>query len=261
MRTFSKDELIRELRAINEREWIKSERVGNYGSIGNTLEDLLGITENNLPIPNASEWELKTQRSNTSALVTLFHAEPSPEALKFVPRILLPYFGWSHDDAGGRYAANEKSFRQTISAAGFTDRGFTLVINSELKRVEVCFDEAQVDERHRLWRTKIPHDVADWLNECRPYWGFGDLKRKLGAKLTNCFFVEADVKREHGKESYWYRHAWQLEGINPEGLLEGLKKGHVFVDFDARSGHNHGTKFRMRANFLRNLYATQQQLF
>ncbi len=42
------------------------------------LEDLLGIEENNLPIPNAAEWELKAQRANTSALTTLFHIEPQP---------------------------------------------------------------------------------------------------------------------------------------------------------------------------------------
>ncbi|MDH4262220.1 MAG: MvaI/BcnI family restriction endonuclease [Spirochaetia bacterium] len=38
---------------------IQNSRAGNHCGIGNTLEDLLGITENNLPIPNAAEWELK----------------------------------------------------------------------------------------------------------------------------------------------------------------------------------------------------------
>jgi hypothetical protein len=28
----------------------------------------------------------------------------------------------------------------------------------------------------------------------------------------------------------------------------------VLVDFDARTGHNHGTKFRLRQNFLPRLY-------
>ncbi|MBQ5478723.1 MAG: hypothetical protein IIT66_00730, partial [Acetobacter sp.] len=32
--------------------------------------------ENNLPLPNAAEWELKCQRRQTTSLVTLFHIEP-----------------------------------------------------------------------------------------------------------------------------------------------------------------------------------------
>jgi hypothetical protein len=39
-----------------------------------------------------------------------------------------------------------------------------------------------------------------------------------------------------------------------EGLLEGLEKGVLFVDFDARTGHNHGTKFRLKQNHLPLLY-------
>ncbi|MGC8546014.1 MAG: MvaI/BcnI family restriction endonuclease, partial [Athalassotoga sp.] len=33
--------------------WISNNRPGNVGGIGNTLEDLLGIKENHLPLPNA----------------------------------------------------------------------------------------------------------------------------------------------------------------------------------------------------------------
>jgi len=87
MKIFTKEQLIEELIKIKEMGWIKNARPGNAGGVGNTLEDLLGIEENNLPIPNASEWELKYQRGNTSSLTTLFHMEPSPRAIKFVPQI------------------------------------------------------------------------------------------------------------------------------------------------------------------------------
>ena len=117
MEIFTKNQLIIELRKIKEMGWIKNTRSGNVGGIGNTLEDLLGIKENNLPIPNASEWELKTQRANTSSLTTLFHIEPSPRALKFVPRIFLLKYGWLHKEAGTRYHINEMSFRQTLLVA------------------------------------------------------------------------------------------------------------------------------------------------
>ena len=78
MKTYTKESLIRALEDIADKGWILNARPGNAGGIGNTLEDLLGITENNLPLPNAAEWELKCQRVGTSALTTLFHMEPSP---------------------------------------------------------------------------------------------------------------------------------------------------------------------------------------
>lgn len=118
MRIYTKEELIKRLREISAIGWVPNARHGNHGGIGNTLEDLLEIEENNLPIANASEWELKTQRLTTNSLTTLFHTEPSPTALKFVPAILLPEFGWPHQEANKKYLANEMSFRQTINAAG-----------------------------------------------------------------------------------------------------------------------------------------------
>src|SRR3989304_4637122 len=110
MKIYSKDSLIAELKKIAAKRWIKNARHGNHGGIGNTLEDLLGITENNLPIPNAAEWELKSQRLNTTSLTTLFHIEPSPRAVKFVPQVLLLKYGWKHKEAGKKNFQKKKSF-------------------------------------------------------------------------------------------------------------------------------------------------------
>src|SRR3989338_1150346 len=97
---YTKQSLIKKLKEIAAKGWVPNARHGNHGGIGNTLEDLLGIKENNLPIPNAAEWELKTQRLGTSSLTTLFHIEPSPRAIRFVPQILLPKYGWAHKQDG-----------------------------------------------------------------------------------------------------------------------------------------------------------------
>ena len=100
----------------SERNTFKrlDKNVHNDGAIGNTLEDLLGISENNLPLLNAAEWELKTQRRNTVALLTLFHLEPSPRALH-IADYLVENYGWPHKLAGTKYPDGEKSFRQTLS--------------------------------------------------------------------------------------------------------------------------------------------------
>lgn len=56
MQIYTKESLIEKLLEIVKKGWIPNSRHGNHGGIGNTLEDLLGIKENNLPIPNAAEW-------------------------------------------------------------------------------------------------------------------------------------------------------------------------------------------------------------
>lgn len=70
---YTKPALIAKLKEISAIGFVPNARKGNHGGIGNTLEDLLGIKENNLPIPNAAEWELKAQRLNSTSLTTLFH--------------------------------------------------------------------------------------------------------------------------------------------------------------------------------------------
>jgi hypothetical protein len=45
-----------------------------------------------------------------------------------------------------------------------------------------------------------------------------------------------------------------FEEFNFDKFLDGIRSGIILVDFDARTGHNHGTKFRMRHNTLDRLY-------
>lgn len=64
LKIISKEELIKSFAEIESAGWIENTtRAKNDGAAGNLLEDLLGIPENNLPIPNAAEWELKTQKT------------------------------------------------------------------------------------------------------------------------------------------------------------------------------------------------------
>jgi len=229
---------------------------GNVGGIGNTLEDLLGIEENNLPIPNAAEWELKTQRLNTTALTTLFHIEPSPRAMKFVPSILLPNYGWAHQNAGLKYPETEKSFRATIHGNGRNDRGFGFQIDNKEKKVLISFDRNKVGERHRDWLSNVKKNIGLKEIAPQPYWGFDDLEHKAGTKLLNAFYVQAAVKKdkETKKESYHYSKVLMLQKFDFKGFLKHLHEGNILIDFDARSGHNHGTKFRLRQNYLPELY-------
>ena len=238
--------------------WILNARHGNHGGVGNTLEDLLGIKENNLPIPNAAEWELKTQRVNArsraGSLCTLFHVEPSPRALGFVPKILLLKYGWAHKEAGKKYAKNEMSFRQTIHGGSRSDRGFKVVVNRKEKKVLISFDSKAVSLKHKAWLQSVKRRVGLHELDPQPYWGFDDLKHKAGTKLLNSFYVTAEVQKKRKKEYYQFSKVMMLKKFSFENFLKALEQGKVFVDFDARTGHNHGTKFRTISTHLPILY-------
>jgi len=249
MDILSKEHLIEKLKEIKAKGWICNARPGNAGGVGNTLEDLLGIKENNLPIPNAAEWELKCQRKDTSSLTTLFHMEPSPRAVKFVPAILLPKYGWKHQTID-----DEMSFRQTITGSSRSDRGFTVVVDRSTRKVLISFDSNSVDNRHSDWLKSVKKRIGlEELNP-QPYWGFDDLFHKAGTKLLNCFYIRAEVKREKNKECFWYKDILILQKFSLEGLLKGIENGFIYVDFDARTRHNHGTKFRLKQDKLPSLY-------
>lgn len=251
---YTKPALIAKLKEIAAMGFVPNARKSNHGGIGNTLEDLLGIKENNLPIPNAAEWELKAQRLNSTSLTTLFHTEPSPRAVKFVPQILLPFYGLAHQEDGGRYPKGEKSFRQTIHGQSRSDRGFKVVIDRQEQKILISFDAKTVDQKHKEWLKSVKKNIGLGELNPQPYWGFDDLEHKAGTKLLNAFYVQAAVEVRRKKEFYHYTKVMMLQKFSFEGFLKALEEGKILVDFDARTGHNHGTKFRLRQDCLPMLY-------
>jgi hypothetical protein len=260
IKIYTKESLIASLKEIRNMGWIENRRHGNDGGVGNTLEDLLGIEENNLPIPNASEWELKCQKSNTASLVTLFHMDPSPRGMSLITDLLLPNYGWPHQIAGTKYPSDEMSFRATINAVSRTDRGFGINVNRSERKIEVSFDSHCTSSRHQAWLNSVSSKVGLGELHTQPYWGFDDLFHKAGTKLLNCFFVRADVKKINRKEHYHYKEIFMLRGFSLEKFINEIERGNLYIDFDARTGHNHGTKFRLNKNCMPLIYDSVERI-
>lgn len=262
MKVFTKESLIEELLAICNMGWVQScRRPGNDGAVGNTLEGLLDITENNLPLPNAAEWELKGQRRQTASLLTLFHMEPSPRTMRLVTSLLLPKYSWPLDNH-----PEEMSFRQTISTSAPSDRGFKVIVDNIERKIVISFDANAVGSKQKDWLQSVQQRAGlEELNP-QPYWGFDDLAHKAGTKLKNTFYVVADSKTQDGVEYFKYNGIIMLQTFSFSKFLEALSVGWLKVDFDARTGHkrgghNHGTKYRIPANLFLNLYETAKPLF
>lgn len=180
--------------------------------------------------------------------------EPSPTALNIVS-YLLRNFGWKHKKAGIDYPINEKSFRQTLSYHNRTSRGFDLDIDEINKKIIIDFDINSIDVSFIDWKnTIIANDINNIKSTHLPYWGFNDIFHKVGVKLGNCFFITAESKKINNDNMVKYVDIMMLSNFKIEKFVDLIKDKKIYVDFDARTGHNHGTKFRLKRDSFPDLY-------
>ncbi|MCK5615943.1 MvaI/BcnI restriction endonuclease family protein [Candidatus Pacearchaeota archaeon] len=251
----TKEDLIKKLKKIIEAGWVHTGRSINAGSIGNTLEDLLGIKENNFSIADTVDWELKAQRAHTTSLITLFHMDPKPRRPSVVANFLLPRYGWPHKEAGKRHPKTEMSFRATLTGNRYTDRGLTVKVDNVEHRLKIAFNPNKVSRRHEDWfKTTIKQDGPGPMSVV-PYWNFDELERKCIGKIKNTVFVIGEARHVNGQEEFKYTKITLLEDFDFRNFIKAIISGHVFIDFDARTGHNHGTKFRIKQNSWPVLYS------
>ena len=260
-KNFTKDEFTRALKDIQTKGWVLNHRPGNDGGAGNTLEDLLGIEENNLPISDTKDWELKTQKVKDN-YITLFHMDPYPRTAKLIQSVLLPKYGWRHQEAGREYPLNEMSFRATLCATRYTDRGFIVKVDRAKQLVSVSFDYTKVGPKQREWLRGLTAKVGNGEFTTQPTWSFEVLKKKLYRKLKNTFFVKVRRRRNSGGvEEFLIDEVWTLEDVSFDLFIDGIESGFILVDFDARTGHNHGTKFRTAdLDSIKKLYRQAKQV-
>ena len=107
MKTYK--QLLKGLRKIR-KGYIRTHRVGPTG-IGKTLEDSLGIKENNVPSPDGDKIELKSERQNAKSTVTLFTKSPLPPK---VNTILVKRFGYITPES-----RNKKVLHSTVNALNY----------------------------------------------------------------------------------------------------------------------------------------------
>ncbi|MFH1732344.1 MAG: MvaI/BcnI family restriction endonuclease [Planctomycetota bacterium] len=82
---------------IKQKGYVRSARRGPTG-VGKTLEDLLGIDENNIALPDMGTVELKAHRSGCQSMITLFTF--NRKAWKMSPLDAIRQYGT--EDANGR---------------------------------------------------------------------------------------------------------------------------------------------------------------
>ena len=214
------------LRDILKKGWLQIPDYYGYGGTGapgKILEELLGIDGSNLDTPDAGRWEIKFHSG--TAPITLFHLEAEPNGHM---HMMVRTFGWI--DKNGR-----TSFRHTI----WGKSSLGLYVVSESNRITV---------RHP--------EVADivW-----PYWTHDRLMNAFAAKMRRLIAVKGRRRTSEGLKYVRYDSAFLYWEPQISMFTDAINKGIVAIDFDARTNNgrglrNHGTKFRVNAENLSNLY-------
>lgn len=212
------EEFVERLQEIKQMGHIETHRKGNTG-IGKTLEDLLGIEENNIPGPDAVGVELKAMRSNSSSLTTLFTKEP--------PRSERPFWGTKMvNELGYVDDKDRQALKVTIRPNKPNNKGFYL-----------DYDDTSVSIMHEEVGTCAVYPL-DFLQE------------RFEDKFPQLVMVFADIKYINNIEHFWYKDAYHLDGFDSNAFLRLMRDGDITLDLrmhlkESGANRNRGTAWRI----------------
>ena len=228
---YTLDDFVREYSKICDMGWIRTHRSGPTG-IGKTLEDLLGIVENNIDGPDFGDYELKSCRLDSNSMLTIFTKTPQPKGAANTLRMT---FGYSSD----AYDNDEKVLHSTLSADRFVsiaDTGRSLKV--------MCGPEKS---------SIIAEDSIEYAYGTRE-----QLKKAFEKKYKNKFvYAKAQSKGSGASEEFRFVEAYEVSGFNYEAFVNLLEQGKIYIDLrigqyhgGAKNGqtHDHGTGFRIKEN-------------
>lgn len=223
------EDFIREFKRIKARGWIKTHRSGPTG-IGKTLEDLLGIRENNIDGPDFGDYELKSCRLNSNSMLTIFTKTPKPKGATSTLRMTFGYSSKAYDN-------DEKVLHSTLSADKFVsiaDTDHKLKIKCDSTKISIISEDGK--------------EQAYWTQE--------QLKKAFEKKYKNKFvYAKAESKGEGDEEYFHFIEAYEVSGFDYDSFVQLLEKGKIYIDLrigqyhsGVKNGqtHDHGTGFRIK---------------
>lgn len=233
-------ELIKIFSNIRDRGWIPTERHGDQ-CLGNAFEDLLGKKEDNRPKADFYGIELKSHRTITSSLMTLFSKAPS------YPRGVNTYLRKT-------YGVIEEEYDAKILNT-------TLTGNKENTHRGGHSFRSMVDWKDERIYLQIRDLKTGKIVEDNIYWSFEVIRTALNNKLQKIAILYGDEKNEDGIHYVRYNNMKILSGLTLEKLLHAIEDGYLYIDIRLgvyHSGrnkgktHDHGTAFRIHVQDLLN---------
>lgn len=228
-------ELTKKIQEIKNKGFIKTRRVHDTG-IGKTLEDLLGIKENNLKVPDVGEIELKAKRIDSQSMLTIATKAPQPRG---VNKIL--FAKYKYKDKDGCYCLHS-----TVYATRFNPQKFKIVLAD---------DKIELKNRKNI--------EAYW-----PITVFQDVLKSKSDKVL-LVLAETEGERKSKEERFRFAEAYLLSDLNIDKFKKAIQDDKLKVDIRIgvyRSGklkgryHDHGTGFRINKRDFLYLYDQYKQL-
>jgi hypothetical protein len=234
-------DFLQKIKLIKETGYCKSHRAGDTG-IGKTLEDLLGITENNIAGPDFATYELKSARKDSTSMLTLFTKAPTPGSAN--KRLL---------DAFGYVQRKRPRNHKQLSLEGIeVDRS---AISSKDKELHVTVDAIKPNSVGLKLEIKKSRILIGNEKNVEAYWDNDTLRAVFEKKYHGLIYVLAEHKRERGNEYFWFSEAYLLSGFSFKKFSNLVAEGKLKVDLrighypDGRP-HDHGTGFRVLPRYL-----------
>lgn len=227
--------LKKKLQEIKKQGFVKTHRRGDTG-IGKTLEDLLGIKENNIPLPDIEEVaELKSYRKNAKSMMTLFTLEPLPKGGDR-DRLLLDNFGYSKRDNN-----RSKELHSTLSCKRYNNQNLKLAVEKDKIRVK--------GKKRRI----------------NIFWDMKSVRNKFDQKLPALVYVLADTRIIKDTEYFYFNEAYFLEDFDFKLFKKRVRADDILVDFRMYyrpngSVRNHGTGFRVKVKKLDDCFSKRTKL-
>ena len=219
-------ELKSRLLTIRDEGFVQTRRKGPTG-IGYTLESLLELTENNLPIPDiGGRVEVKATRSNTNNLITLFTFNKS--VWHHRQKDIVSRWGYWDDEKG------RQALYTTVSALEPNRLGFQLSVSNDATSLS------------------LNHVPSNCLLAT---WDMFHIVGKFVLKFSRMLFVHAETRSINGGEEFHYSRAHLLSEPSSVTFRDGFASGIVTIDvrmYLKANGQvrNHGTGFRVQEDNL-----------
>ena len=199
---------------LRSKGYVPSLRKGPTG-VGYTLETMLGISENNIALPDIKSVEIKAHRSKGGNLITLFTF--NNKVWKMSPL-----------DAIRKYGSPDKNGRLGLY--------YTMSLKPNSGGLFLDVSDKEISVRHTSGEV-----IAVWEVE--------KLTERFKQKLPAMLFISAFSEERGDSEFFHYYRAQLLRGTSSKILANQFRSESILVDLRLHDkgtrARNHGTGFRI----------------
>lgn len=235
--------LINKFKEIKRKNWIKSIN-NNSSGIGMTLEKQLNIPENNLPIPDFHNIEIKAKNEYSKGFITLFNCTPTGPYIKETERL--------KDEYGYPYKNNKDL--KVLNNSIYANKMVSVGINYYFK--------LKIDNKNEKIILQIYNKKRKLIEE-KTYWSFDILKEKsiTKTKYLAVFTAQSKVINNYIYYNYDKLEIYKFKSFNEfiklieDGVIRITFKIGIFKSGERKGQiHDHGTGFDINKKDFIKLY-------